>query len=839
MGLSNDLMSQFAKATVDKRVETETTVYGTVVEYNDKYYVKLDGSDRLTPMPATAEALPNDRVSIKIKNHTATITGNVSSPAARVGRVEEIDGKLAVYIPKIEADSAAIKVIESKYVKTEQLDAIEGRFDTLEANDVTINEKLTAKEADIEKLKADFAEFERVDVDYIKAEVLDAVSGRIGDLESDVADIDTLIFGSAAGDVIQPSFANMVVAQIGDAQIKSAMIESISTTEVTVKSSDGRLLISDETIQISDENRVRVQIGKDGNNDYSINIWDADGNLMFSEGGITDSAIKDAIIRNDMVSDNANISASKLDIDSLFTEINNSTKYIKSTKVYLDEENQTLDVSFKQMATDVDGLSEDVSSHGTQLSVIQGQIDSKIWQQDIDAAKGEMSTKYSEMEQTVEGFKTSVRETYATKEDLNNIDISNIEVGGRNLLVDTNTSRSVDHFATSNPDGLSVDISYRESETDIVTDYTGVVNMYASYASDLHVFYTDALRVWLEPDKEYVVSFDIKFAGMDLMDDDGDGMFYPQIGISNIQGQNTQAPYAMASGIDTYIGQYWQHVTCKLRTLTSIPWGTPLTEQSLCIKFGEFVYVEWFDIKNIKLEEGTVPTAWSPAPEDNATKGDIKNVTDKYAEFKQDVDGFKTTVGETYATKEETETGFDNVSSESNDNFSNLNDRVILAESTIQQLKDTISMLIVDENGESLMEQTSTGWTFKIESIQSSLNNVSQNIDTLINDLGSVEAVVDALDDAVEDLGKTAEYVKIMTYESEPCIALGKKDSVFKLLITNTRIMFLDGDNVPTYINTTGLVTENITVNNELIQNGWVWKVRANGNYGLIWRGDG
>ena len=348
------------------------------------------------------------------------------------------------------ADKADIKVLESDYATIKQLEANRAEIDLLIADKAdiedlnTINatiENLDATYATIEYLNSEYATIENLnatnayinDLNANKADIADlnAVNANVGTLTAEVADINTLIFGSATGDTIHVNFANAVVQQIGDAQIKSAMIESIAASKITagyiitnnvrVMSDDGSLLISDETIQISDGTRVRVQIGKDASNDYSINIWDADGNLMFSEGGITDKAIKEAIIRNDMVSNNANISASKLDINSLFTEINGSTNTIKSTKIYLDDEKQTLDVVFKSMDTTVTEMGETVSSQGTQISAIQGQITSKIWQQDIETAKNELNedittlnTQYSELTQDVDGFKTSVSSTINT-----------------------------------------------------------------------------------------------------------------------------------------------------------------------------------------------------------------------------------------------------------------------------------------------------------------------------------------------------------------------------------------------------------------------------------------
>ena len=84
MALSSDLVSQFVKVTNDKtEIKTETTVNGTIVEYEGKKYVRIDGSDLLTPYETTTDVENGERVKVMIKNHTATVTGNVSSPSAR------------------------------------------------------------------------------------------------------------------------------------------------------------------------------------------------------------------------------------------------------------------------------------------------------------------------------------------------------------------------------------------------------------------------------------------------------------------------------------------------------------------------------------------------------------------------------------------------------------------------------------------------------------------------------------------------------------------------------------------------------------------------------------
>lgn len=89
----------------------------------------------------------------------------------------------------------------------------------------------------------------------------------------------------------------------------------------------------------------------------------------------------------------------------------------------------------------------------------------------------------------------------------------------------------------------------------------------------------------------------------------------------------------------------------------------------------------------------------------------------------------------------------------------------------------------------------------------------------------------------ISDLGLLGEYVKVSTYEGEPCIELGEKDSDFKLVITNTKIQFMEGTTIPAYINNQSLYINKAVVEEELQQGGFVWKARSNGNLGLIWKG--
>ena len=91
MALSQDLVSQFAKLTnSEPKQNKDTTVNGTYKLINDKEYVQIDGSDIWTPVTSTVEAETGERVTVLLKDHTATVTGNISSPSARTKTVQNL-----------------------------------------------------------------------------------------------------------------------------------------------------------------------------------------------------------------------------------------------------------------------------------------------------------------------------------------------------------------------------------------------------------------------------------------------------------------------------------------------------------------------------------------------------------------------------------------------------------------------------------------------------------------------------------------------------------------------------------------------------------------------------
>lgn len=507
MDLPANLVKEFVKSTLDSTDDKKPSrFYGTADVRDDGIYVTLDGSSSVTPVSMVTDAMTGDRVLVEIVDHKARIIQNLDKSNSdivadriandktgvfqelRVGK-EYVETLIAndITADSIVADRAKIGELEADNATINgKLTAQEASIGSLEADNATINGKLTAQEASIGSLETDNATIngkltaQEAEISNLSGEFASFVSGDFGTLSADVADIQTLMFGSATGTTITSEFANTVVSHIGEAQIDSAMIKDltfdkitgfdVNTTNLTIHSEDGKSQWHDNTIQISDANRVRVQIGKDASNDYSMYVWDAAGNLMFDALGLTGSGIQREIIRNDMVAEDAAINGSKLNIESVFREMDGSTYTLTSN--HLTYDGKSLDLTLQSMSETDKEQGQLLSSQGTQITAIQGQIASKIWQQDIDTATGEMNTKYSELEQELGGFKTTVGETYSTKSDLNAL-TKRVETAETNISQNTeqiSLRATKTEVATAKDEALNESKSYTDAQIKVSAD---------------------------------------------------------------------------------------------------------------------------------------------------------------------------------------------------------------------------------------------------------------------------------------------------------------------------------------------------------------------------------
>ena len=310
MALSKNLISDFVKATTDdKKTAEETTLYGTIVEYNGNKYVRLDGSDMLTPYTATVAAKAGERVRVSVGKHSATVTGNVSSPAARTGDVEELGQKVDTF-DAVVANKATIKDLEVERARVDdlvadnvviknQLTADSAEIKDLKADNVDIKVKLTARDAEIENLKANKIDAEVVSANYAtiknleatqasvkelsanKANITDlaAATGRIDKLESKNIETDNLVAKKADIDLanVNNAWINKGVLKdgsIGSAAIHEGAVTNAKIADATIEAAKIKSINADSIVAGTIKTERLIIAGPDGQDSIvkAINI---------------------------------------------------------------------------------------------------------------------------------------------------------------------------------------------------------------------------------------------------------------------------------------------------------------------------------------------------------------------------------------------------------------------------------------------------------------------------------------------------------------------------------------------------------------------------------------
>ena len=135
MGLSSELVSQFAKVTNDSSRNTNgTKLYGTIAMLGEVPHVKLDGTEELTPISRTVEVAEGDRVEVMIANHSATVTGNLTDPSIGIMRAGNLESKITQTAGQIQLQVSDLeKKLDSKITQTateirSEVSDLDGRF---------------------------------------------------------------------------------------------------------------------------------------------------------------------------------------------------------------------------------------------------------------------------------------------------------------------------------------------------------------------------------------------------------------------------------------------------------------------------------------------------------------------------------------------------------------------------------------------------------------------------------------------------------------------------------------------------------------------------------------
>ena len=521
----------------------------------DADYIKLTGTitDVVNAFfPITSEGIADGAiVDGKIETtYFQQITADIVS--AGIGAFEEL------YTQGLTVINADIENLNADKASIIDLQAVQANIATLNAATANISNALINK-ASIEDLNAVRADIENLHADKADIDDLNAIHADIEVLEADVAEIDTLVNGHLTSDNIQSLVLTADKVTVDDAFIKNAMIDSINadkittgtldTSKVNISSADGSMTLNGSLQQFKDASgKVRIQLGKDAQGNFTFALFSQDGQgVLIDETGIKEGAIGDGLIVDDMVADNANIAGSKLDINSVITSINNGTTNINSSRIYLDEEGQSLQVAFDALKTkvetiedvtisgDLSSVIEQVNSNTTAINMQQGQIDSLISNTTIVKANGEVvslkddysstkqtidshttkigsletnlndvSSKQASMELNLNGFKTEVSETYTTKTELEDFE-SNItdSIATSEANMNSNITSSINNAKddlrgemannyVSNVDYqsfiISTESSFEQTNADITMKFENTTSLVQSVNNNLQNF---------------------------------------------------------------------------------------------------------------------------------------------------------------------------------------------------------------------------------------------------------------------------------------------------------------------------------------------------------------
>ena len=456
MGLSNDLITQFVKVTNDKKEEKkETVVYGTVKTVDGVDYVQLDGSELLTPVSSTTNIADGERVTVMIKNHTATVTGNITSPSPSgsdlnnvLDQISEFEIVVAgkVSTEQLEAESARIDnlIAEDVLIKN-RLVAAEASIGTLTADNATIKGKLTAAEADIDDLTTTKLDAEIAKVTYATITNLDATNAEIHTLKSDfgtfeelstntfsahTADIENLKTNKLDAASADLKYANIDFTNITDASVenlfaKSGMIKDLVMSSGSVTGELVGVRIKGDLIEAGTLKADKlVVLGTDGLY-YKLNV---SGSTVETEqtqynsinGSIitAQSITANKIHVDDLKAFNATIGGFKITDNSIYSgvksSINNTTRGIyldtdgqimfgdtsNFVKFYKDtsdsEERYKLDISVSNLSIGSSGKSVELV-----INSLENQVNDCVKTEDLD-------TINSSIDERIESAKTDV-----------------------------------------------------------------------------------------------------------------------------------------------------------------------------------------------------------------------------------------------------------------------------------------------------------------------------------------------------------------------------------------------------------------------------------------------
>ncbi|MFH5837874.1 phage tail spike protein [Clostridium perfringens] len=326
-------------------------------------------------------------VNAKIGTLEAT-KANITELNAVSAEIQQLNS-IKANIVDLNSATAKIGVLEAKTASIDNLLSQKASINDLNALNATISEALI-KKATIAQLEALETKTNNLIADKANIKDLNVANANINKIQAETANIKTLLNGNLSSENIQAGGITSDKLTIANGFITNLMISSVSASKITAGTIDAA------KINVVNLNADNLTVGK-------IN-----GQLL-KDGSISGLAIENGAIDNNKVSPNANIEASKINISSVVTAINEGSTLLTANKVTIDSEKGTLDIAFNNLNTSLEANKKITESNSTAINVVQGKLSASIENSKVlEGKQRTLEDNYNRTVVTVDSLKNTV-----------------------------------------------------------------------------------------------------------------------------------------------------------------------------------------------------------------------------------------------------------------------------------------------------------------------------------------------------------------------------------------------------------------------------------------------
>ena len=330
-----------------------------------------------------------------------------------------------------------------------------GEFETLKSKQAAFEEataqKFTAVTGQVDSINGQFADY-KVIVNqeftsiHSTIKMLDVESQRVKELLAGNITSDNIATGAitaGSGIIAQGAIGDAEISDLSANKIKSGTVD---TSQVTIASKDSAITITGNQLMVNDTTNAaspinRVILGKYTNGSattYGLLIRGKDGKTVMLDGdGVHNAGITNGAVDNNKVADDANISGNKLDINSVVRSVNGATEKIQSTVVQVGD--RSLNVYLGEQTNTITEHGESLRTQAASIKAAQDSIKLKLDTQTWNTAKEEIDGKISKNTSNLSKATSDITvlqgqiTSKVEQTDINKA-VESITIGGRNLF---------------------------------------------------------------------------------------------------------------------------------------------------------------------------------------------------------------------------------------------------------------------------------------------------------------------------------------------------------------------------------------------------------------------